>query len=248
MTVNKYLLLLFFLSCLACSRHYQPTTAEPINYRMTPADTVTHSLFQIIAPYKTALDEQMGEVIGKTNKRLFKEKPESPLGNWLTDALQAQVQSLSSKAVDASVQNYGGIRIPELPEGEVTLGKLYELMPFDNMLVVVEMTGRVTQQFFDHIAADGGWPVSREISFVLKGKRADRLMIHGKPLDPEATYRISLPDYIANGGGDCSFLVGLPRENTGRLVRDLLIKHTRELTLQNKLLEAQVEGRIIWGD
>lgn len=235
----------------SCSKYYLPSDAEPTNYRMTvaeePADT--DPLHAIIAPYKTALDGKMNSVIGEVSGRLFKEKPESPLGNWVADALQTETQAISKGAIDASVQNYGGLRIPELPAGPVTLGKIYELMPFDNMQVIVEMPGSTTQRFFDLIAADGGWPVSKEVQFVLKGKRADRLTISGKPIDPQAIYRIALPDYIANGGGDADFLIDLPRENTGLFVRDLLIRHIQKLTEQGLPVSAISNGqRILWGD
>jgi len=235
----------------SCNKYYQPSQAAPINYRIAAADEPTEEdpLLAIIAPYKTALDSKMNSVIGEVSGRLYKEKPESPLGNWVADALQTETQAISKSPIDASVQNYGGLRIPELPEGPITLGKVYELMPFDNMQVIVEMSGSMTQRFFDLIAADGGWPVSKEVQFVIKEKRADRLMISGKPIDPQATYRIALPDYVANGGGDADFLIDLPRENTGQFVRDLLIRHVKRLTEQGLPVSASSNGqRIIFGD
>lgn len=235
----------------SCNKYYQPASAAPTNYRMAAAEDPTGEdpLLAIIAPYKNALDGKMNSVIGEASGRLYKEKPESPLGNWVADALQVETQAISKGPIDASVQNYGGLRIPELPEGPITLGKIYELMPFDNMQVIVEMSGSTTRRFFDLIAADGGWPVSKEVQFVIKDKRADRLTINGKPVDLQATYRIALPDYIANGGGDADFLIDLPRENTGQFVRDLLIRHVKRLTEQGLPVSANSKGqRIIWGD
>lgn len=239
---------LLFIS--GCSRYYVPSAASPVNYRIAPGEaTADDPLNAIIAPYKTELDAKMNAVIGQVATRLYKEKPSSPLGNWVADALQIETQKLTDQPLDASVQNYGGLRIPELPVGPITLGKVYELMPFDNMQVIVEMSGTMVQRFFDHVAADGGWPVSKEVQFVLKGQRADRLTLNGKPIQPTATYRIALPDYIANGGGNCDFLIDLPRENTGHFVRDLLIQRVQNLTAEGKPLEVTPnEERIIIGD
>lgn len=243
--------LLLLVMLPSCNKYYQATSAVPTNYRIAAAEDANGEdpLLAIIAPYKTALDSKMSSVIGEVSGRLYKEKPESPLGNWVADALQTETQLISNKPIDASVQNYGGLRIPELPEGAITLGKIYELMPFDNMQVIVEMSGTITQRFFDLIAADGGWPVSKEVQFVLKENRADRLTIGGQAVDPAATYRIALPDYIANGGGDADFLIDLPRENTGQFVRDLLIRHVKRLTEQGLPVSATSNGqRIIRGD
>lgn len=205
-----------------------------------------HATAAIIAPYKIALDEQMNAVIGHCSQRLYKEKPESSLGNWMADAIQNQAKKLSRRPVHASIQNYGGIRIPEIAAGPVSLGKMYELMPFDNTLVIVEMTGRQAIQLFNHIAADGGWPVSSEVQFILRDKQAKKATINGKLLISDQVYRIAMPDYIANGGSDSDFLAGLPREDTGQLIRDLLIQQVQDLTAADKEMDAKVTGRIAW--
>lgn len=242
-------LALLIVALSACRSFYSPAELEQVNYRMSSSQDGSHPLDSLIAPYKMALDAQMNAVIGQVSTRLYKEKPESPLGNWVADALQAETMLLTNKPLDASVQNYGGLRIPELPAGPVTLGKVYELMPFDNMQVILEMDGATVQRFFDHIAADGGWPVSKEVQFVLQGQRAKLLTINDKAIDPAATYRIAMPDYIANGGGDCDFLRDLPRENTGQFVRDLLIRHVERLTEQGLPVAANTqESRILRGD
>jgi len=242
------LLLASTLISFTCQRHQLPTTADTSSYRMDRGQAAPedHPVAMILAPYKNTLDEQMNIAIGTSAQRLYKQKPESPLGNWMADALQQQGKKLSRKAISASIQNYGGIRIPEIPEGPVSLGKMYELMPFDNLLVIVEMTGPQVVQLFNHIAADGGWPVSSEVQFVLNDQKAQRITIDGKALLSDQQYYIAMPDYIANGGSDCDFLIGLPREDTGVLIRDLLIEEVRDLTAAGKNMEAKVTGRINW--
>lgn len=206
-----------------------------------------HPISAIIAPYKRTLDEQMNITIGTSAKRLYKQQPESSLGNWIADAIQHQGRKFSRKAISASIQNYSGIQTPEIPEGPVSLGKMFELMPYDNLLVIVEMSGKQLVQLFDHIAADGGWPVSAEVQFILHDKKAKKITINRKLLISDQTYYIAMPDYIANGGSNCDFLVDLPRENTGVYIRDLLIEEVRNLTLAEKPMDAKVTGRIAWG-
>ena len=229
----------------ACRGHYLPTAAEPQNYRMSAAQDGPHSVDSLIAPYKIALDARMNAVIGTVARTLPKSKSESLLGNWVADALMVETALLTDQPPDACVQNYGGLRIPELPAGPLTLGKLYELMPFDNMQVIVAMDGIMVQRFFDHVAADGGWPVSEQVRFVLQDGKAARLTLDGQAPVADRVYRIGLPDYIADGGGDCDFLRDLPRENTGRLVRDLLIRHVERLSESGREVTGGTAGRIL---
>jgi 2',3'-cyclic-nucleotide 2'-phosphodiesterase (5'-nucleotidase family) len=244
-----FLLLISFVLTFAACRSYQlPIRVQTEGYRMDRGQPAPehHPTVAIIAPYKAALDQQMDVVIGHSAQRLYKEKPESPLGNWIADAIQKQARKVSRETIDASIQNYGGIRIPEIPAGPVSLGKIYELMPFDNLLVIVEMSGQQVLQLFNHIAADGGWPVSSEIQFILKDKQAKKISVNRKALISDQLYRIAMPDYIANGGGDCDFLIDLPRTNTGHLIRDLLIQEVKDLTAAEKAMDAKVTGRIAW--
>ncbi len=240
----------------ACQTYYAPTGAQTKNVRVSTAEPASasrtvaqlHPLDELIVPYRQSLDERMNSVIGEAKVRLYKERPESPLGNWMADAIQNQVNKLDVNPVDVSIQNYGGIRIPEISEGDITVGKIFELMPFDNMLVILEMSGLMTQRFFDHMAADGGWPISSGANFVLLEGRAQQLTIGGETIQNDRTYRIALPDYIANGGGDCDFLRELAQENTGLLIRDMLIQEVVDQAEAGSPISARLDGRIRWGE
>lgn len=247
MKLRLFSVLLVTTLFVGCNSYYLPSQADSKNLRVkTNESTETHPLDEIISPYRSSLVERMGTVIGQADERLFKEKPESNLGNWVADAVHNQAIQLSPNHVDFSIQNYGGIRIPEIAAGDITVGKIYELMPFDNLLVIVELSGTMTQFFFNHMAADGGWPISKEAQYVLEEGQAKQVRILGKAIDPDATYRISMPDYIANGGGNCDFLRELPRENTGHLVRDALIDEVIQRTEAGEQISAKRDGRVRW--
>ncbi|MEL6655798.1 MAG: 5'-nucleotidase [Bacteroidota bacterium] len=242
------------LTLAACQTYYAPTEAKSENLRISTSEPAPatrslaqiHPLDELIIPYRQSLDERMNTVIGEAGTRLYKEKPESPLGNWMADAIQRQVSKLAIPAVDVSIQNYGGIRIPEISEGEITVGKIFELMPFDNMVVIQEMSGLMVQRFFDHMAADGGWPVSSSARFIIQEGTAQQLTIGGEAIQTDRSYRVALPDYIANGGGDCDFLSDLAQENTGILVRDMLIDEVVDQAAAGSPIIGKMDGRISW--
>jgi len=192
------------------------------------------------------MDAQMQVVIGHADTTLYKAQPESTLGNFLADA-QLKMAKKNDKNVVAAVANYGGIRVPYISAGEITLGKIYEMMPFDNMLTITDIPGDVMKRFCDHIAGAKGWPVSG-IRFRIAGKEARDIYIDGKQLDEHTTYRIAVNDYMANGGDNCDFLVPLKKETTNIFIRDALIDYVKELEQQHKPLHPKIENRLQYGD
>ena len=177
-----------------------------------------------ILPFKEILDAKMNEIIGQLPEKISMGRPESTLGNWFADIQQIQTQKVFKRPIAFSITNSGGMRIPEIAEGAIRKGTIYELMPFDNQLVVMDMDGKLVQVLLDHIAGGGGWPISSSLRFEIgQGEKAMNVTINGQPLDLNANYTIGLSDYIANGGSGCDFLVGKPYDSQGVLIRDAVI-------------------------
>ncbi len=198
----------------------------------------------IIAPYKAKLDSKMNEVIGYA-EYMNKQRPESTLGNWVADVVAEKAAEISGQKIDFAVQNYGGLRIPEVTKGPVTLGKIYELMPFQNFVTIVTANGNVTKQFFDRMAQYGGWPISKGVKYKIKDGKPVDITINGKPFDTYSTYTIALPDYIANGGDKCFFFKDQKKNITAKLIRDVLIEAVKEANAKGKPISSKIEGRVI---
>ncbi|MFN8316800.1 MAG: 5'-nucleotidase [Chitinophagales bacterium] len=101
--------------------------------------------------------------------------------------------------------NLGGIRQPQLPAGNVTLGNIFELMPFDNMIVLLVLDGKTTKQFLDIMAASGGLPISG-VRYTISNETATAISFNGVPFDENKTYTLAISDYLANGGDKLDFL------------------------------------------
>lgn len=237
-----------WLSCLllavvfaSCSHSYHITKQEAHTTKVKDI-TPDSNLMKMIQPYKEQLDVKMNEVIGRADTTLTKKQPECTLGNFMVDAQLCSAQKIDP-SVNISVANYGGIRLSYLSPGEIKLRNMYELMPFDNMLTIIEIPGSTFHKFCDHIAALGGWPVSG-MSFVIKDKKAINIFISGKPLNEQATYKLAISDYIANGGDKCDFLKTAKQRSTDILIRDALIDYVINLTAQNKVLHPSLENRV----
>jgi len=140
------------------------------------------------------------------------------------------------------VMTNGGMR-NALPAGNITVGNAFELMPFENELVVLDAPGPVVQQLFDY-SAPIGMAVSGAVYTVGPDKHAQNILIGGQPFDPAKTYRIAISDYLAGGGDHMEFLKAAKLRHTGLLLRTSIIDYIKALTAAGQPVAAKVEGRV----
>ena len=247
--MKNYLLLLgALLFCFsACQRPFSPTTTRVQQYRIEPEQALVEdsSIIAFLAPFKTQLEAEMNVVLGESTIELTKARPESSLGNWAADVTHIQCEKLYGKSIDFAIVNYGGLRISQLPKGPITRGKIFELMPFDNMLVVLEASGSVVHELFDLMADHGGWPISHSVRYSIKNDKAENIRINGLPLALKKIYRIGLTDFVANGGDRCFFLKDQPRVVLSMRFRDALMAFVEEETKAGRGIFGEVEGRVV---
>lgn len=248
MNLNRtlFIALLAALALSACHKPFYIQQRSSSNYSIDTTLAQDTNILAMLRPYKTGVDTQMLVVIGHTEQPLTKAQPECTLGNFMADAQFVAGRQLDPKVV-ASVVNYGGIRLPYLAPGNLTRGDMYELMPFDNMLAIVEIPGAVLQTFCDHMAAYRGWPVSG-ITYVIKDKKATDVKINGTPVNEHIVYKIVMSDYIARGGDNCDFLSGLHKRYTNIFLRDAMIAYVQQLEKENKPLHPLLEKRVQYAE
>lgn len=145
---------------------------------------------------------------------------ESGLGSWMADCYKDWA------GVDAAFQNGGGIRA-DIPAGPVTLRHLFSVMPFDNSIVKVKMTGAELRSALDHgvgsprLVQVGGMTAE----FHRRRPRHERLgavAVAGAPLDDAKTYSVATLDFLVAGGDGYDEFGKAPSEPTGALARDVL--------------------------
>lgn len=241
------LLLLLALSFTACKT--QQHFIDSYQTSFTPIDSTRphdSSMDKMLEPYRVKMHEAMDQVIGYSEVPMSKAQPECTLGNFMADA-QLAIARKTDPATQVSIMNYGGIRIPYVSPGAISKGKIYEMMPFDNKLTIVEVPGKVMRQLCDLMAAWGGWPVSG-ITFRIKDKKAVDIMVDGKPLNDQLIYITAMSDYIANGGDNCAFLADCKKHFLNIFVRDMLIEYVTDLQARGRKLNPQLEKRISYAE
>jgi len=195
-------------------------------------------------PYKQQLDAEMNRVIGHTDVTLThpRSEPETLLGNFFAEALLTEGRRVHSD-VDFSFGTKGGLRI-ELQKGDITVGHLFELMPFENELVVLELSAAHVQQLAQFIASTNGQPIAGMCMQISNGQATD-IRIGGEPLNLSRTYKLLTYDYIANGGDHVRGLDDpVSRTDLGIKVREALMEYVGQQTRAHNYITTQLDGRI----
>ncbi len=223
------------------------SSSEAVSMIVDDSLGVDSSIIRSIAPYRKQLDSTMKEVIGYSEQLLEKGTPESLLGNFLSDILVESVKKNFSDSIHGlpvmSLLNNGGIRT-SLPKGEVMIENVFQLMPFDNEIVLIELKGSVLMKLFDIIALKGGMPVGG-LRLTLNATSWTSAEIEGQEVIAENNYFLVTSDYLATGGDGLSFLSENVRYiKTGLVVRDVFISGIRDLTSQGKTIDPKTDGRI----
>ena len=144
---------------------------------------------------------------------------------------------------DVSIYNAGGLRA-EISAGEVTIGDIYAVYPFDNVLSIVTMKGRDLKTMFDYVASNGGLPVNSGVKLVIRDKTVKSVTVNGKPIDNNKIYTIASIDYLVELER-YGFENAINRSDSPEIIRDYFVDYFRHLAEQNNgLITARYDGRI----
>lgn len=202
------------------------------------------SIVNYYAPYKAKLEAEMNRIVGYADNHVTRNRnaPESLMGNFFADALLWKGKQLDQE-VQASFATKDGIRA-DLNAGNITVGNIFEVMPFENVVSILTLSGRDMLRLADYMVQTGGQPVSG-ITLVIENGKAKEFLIQGKPINPDAQYKIVTYDYLANGGDYVTFLDSPnTRKDYNQLLRETLMEYVSDLTKQEKHVQAQLDGRV----
>ena len=142
-----------------------------------------------------------------------------------------------------AVVNMGSLRAL-LPKGDITVGNIFQLMPFENELVVLWLRGKDVKRLLDIFAAEGGQGVAG-VRMQIKDGKAVNCTIQGKPIDDETLYSIATNDFLA-GGNDRMIPLASPvkRVDPGLKIRNILMEYVIRETHEGRKIQSKLDGRI----
>lgn len=223
---------------------YQKTATSSI--LLDSNTTKNNDVVKLIKPYKTELDAEMNEVLVISSEEFKKEsgKPETKLGNLVAD-LSCEIgkqlyQAEDGHNIDFCLLNFGGLRT-SLPKGEITRGKIFELMPFENELVVVTITQDNMSKLIHYLRNVGGQPIAGGLSISFGNPITE--IVEDRVANKEI--KIVTSDYLANGGDNMTFFLNPVKiEPLNIKLRDAIIQHCISENEKGNKLIGKLDGRI----
>ncbi len=200
---------------------YSNSILNPV-YDSTKSESST--LNSWLQPYRAQLSAALDSQLFISCRTAGKKQPQSAIGNHLTEVMKEYATSELNATVDAAMLNYGGIRAA-LPRGSVKIRHIFEIMPFDNALCVVEMDSMQMLTFAQYWMSSKGHPI---YGFTVSQDFQNRPYVVWK--NPLTRYPVKMvvTDYVANGGDNASFFKTITtRKCLKTPLRDALIQYYR---------------------
>ena len=238
----NYFLFFILLLTFSCSKHFTPQKNEAKHYSLKEYNDNEASK-KILLIYKQKVDSATNTVIASTTDFVTKDGANCPLGNFCCDALYYGARKFyKSDSIDLVILNRGGLRI-NLPKGDIKIGTIFELMPFENELVMVTIKGEklleVLPTLYDKPHPFYGMKVE------INAKREIFVTVKKTQIDKEKNYNIITSDYLANGGDGFAFLknpVEIKKSNLK--IRDVFIDYCNYLTENKKQIIPYTDDRL----
>ncbi len=217
------------------------------NKAATPKE-VTEMFAKVIADGRAATTKVIGETLIDLTRAYTSDgrsTGEYPSGNLVVDAMLWANQA-GDKPADLAIHNNAGIRA-DIPKGPITYGKLYEMLPFDNVLTAMDLSGANIKAILE-IAAScprvntlvAGMSFTYDCSKP-SGQRISKILIQGKPMEPDKVYRVQTIDYLSTGGdGQAPF-----KEGKHLIYGEPVIDVVAAYVTKNSPVNPKVEGRIV---
>lgn len=198
-------------------------------------DSATEKFY---ADLQKELEPITKEVIGQATEAFTHNRGDKGgvtlLGRWACEVMAEKT------GAQIAIQNGGGLR-RTLEKGDITMGDMYEIMPFDNYLVVMDLPGEDIKKAIDHglinpNVTDGafsGLIVEYDSSKEFENRITKITLSDGAPLDMKKTYRVVVNDFMFTGGDNYNFKNATNVDETYVPVRDVFvetIKKAKQIT------------------
>lgn len=242
--ITTFIIVAIVISVTMYHNKQSKSTPQIANIELIEVDgSLQHDAMEnLIAPYKTEKEESMNVVIGESVETIEVGKPESKLTNLVADILLTEARKYVADT-DMAITNIGGIRRP-LYKGNITIGDVFEILPFDNSLLVLEYKGSDLLALADAIAKKGGESISG-MTLIINKDKAENVNINGLPIDSTKTYKVVTTDYLSWGNDQLEPLANYINSTPlNMMMRDAMFDYVTCATINNKKISAKTDNRI----
>lgn len=236
--MNRFHIILFLLpitlvSCKGSQQGISLIEAEQLNIDGSIAEN--DSIEAFIAPYRARIDQEMDSVLAYAPYSLSKTDGDlnTTIGNMMADAVMELsnpvFRSRTGKSIDLVLLNHGGIR-STVNKGSITTRTAYNIMPFENEVVVAELKGEQVFKMIDYLLeANTAHPLSGIELIINTDNSIGKALVQGKPIEKDKSYYVATNDYLYMGGDNMNFFSKAEGvTNIDYKIRNLLIDYFKK--------------------
>ena len=232
-----FVIFLTFFFVASCSKqNYYVTKIEGKRIPITEKEIQVPQIENFIKPYREHINKDLDSVLAYCPETLDKStgKWQTTIGNLMADVTLMRgntvFQAREKKNIDICLLNSGGIR-SILPKGNVTARTAFEIMPFENSLVVIALKGEQILEMVDYFIAEKKPHPLAGITFTIdKNNLPKNILVQGKPVQKETIYYVGTNDYLSNGGDNMNFFKkGVQKFDLNYKLRNILIDYFKEV-------------------
>ncbi|QHI34781.1 Mannosylglucosyl-3-phosphoglycerate phosphatase [Kordia antarctica] len=219
--------------------------------RITISDSLTanEEIEAYIKPFRERIQEDMEKVLSYAPMDMNKNdgELESTIGNLMADFVKSQSEPVykkrTGKSIDLCLLNHGGIRAA-IPKGPINTRTAFNVMPFENSIVVAELTSENMNALVDYLVeAKRAHPISGLTIKLDKNDNVLEALVNGKPIENGKTYTVVTSDYLQNGGDGMNFLKNdvVSLEVLDYKIRNAMIDYFKSVDT----IPARLDGRFV---
>lgn len=229
-----FLTLFFVISC--SKQPYYVSKIEGKRIPITEKQNQVPEIENFIKPYREHINKDLDSVLAYCPETLDKSSGEwqTTIGNLMADVTLQRgnlvFNAREKKNIDICLLNNGGIR-SILPKGNVTSRTAFEIMPFENSLVVIALKGEQILELVDYfIVTKKAHPLAGMTFTIDKNNQPKNILVQGKTIEKEAIYYVATNDYLSNGGDNMNFFKkGIQKFDLDYKLRNILIDYFKEV-------------------
>ena len=217
-----------------------------------PDDPPVDKMLAVYSPKVRELEVVIGKLKGELKKS---GAGSGSLGNFVTDGMRAQASVKTGKPVAVAMMNSGGIRRNNIGEGDLKARDIFELLPFENALITVDLTGEQLTKLLQMIVAGREAQSGARIIYKTNADKTSEMEsaklrdgVEEKEIDPNATYTIVTIDYLYRVGGSRYGILqsGKNMKELGITIRDAIMNYVKSETAAGREIKPNLDGRFVF--
>jgi len=235
--IKQFVIFITIIVCYSCKQ--EPLKLADIEGMQVPIDSSivsSDSVESFVAPYRKRINEVLDSTLAYAPFKISKDDGEfnTPAGNLMADIVFEQAvhiyKSRTGNNIDFVLLNHGGIR-SIISKGRVSARTAYEVMPFENSIAVVELSGKSVLELVEYLlVSKRAHPISGIQIVLNKNCSLKSVNIGGKPLTENRNYHVATSDYLISGGDNMIFFKNaIQVTDIDYLIRNAMIDYFKKV-------------------